>query len=157
MLTITRIDESFSRWDELLALIMHSFAYMNGVIDPPSSAHRLTAQSLEDKAKTEIGYVAIEDEALIGCMFLRPEETTLYLGKLAISKGQQGKGLGRQFLARAEETARTLSLPAIRLETRIELTGNHLTFGRWGFVKTAENCHAGYDHSTSIEMQKAIG
>lgn len=157
MQTISRIDATFSRWEELLSLIMGSFAYMDGVIDPPSSAHRLTAQSLEEKAKSEIGFIAEEDGRLIGCMFLKPEEKTLYLGKLAISAGQQGKGLGRQLLEKAEETARSLNLAAIRLETRIELIANHATFGQWGFVKTAENRHAGYDRTTSIEMQKAIG
>jgi GNAT superfamily N-acetyltransferase len=157
MLTMTRIDESFARWEELLSLIMQSFAYMDGVIDPPSSAHRLTAQSLQDKAKAEIGFVVMDEDILVGCMFLKPEDKTLYLGKLAISADHQGKGIGRQLLAKAEETAKALSLPAIRLETRIELTGNHATFGRWGFIKTAENRHAGYDRSTSIEMQKMLG
>ena len=33
--SIRRIDESFRRYDELLVLILGSFAYMDGVIDPP--------------------------------------------------------------------------------------------------------------------------
>ena len=37
-LTISRIDERYARHEELLALILGSFAYMDGVIDPPSSA-----------------------------------------------------------------------------------------------------------------------
>ncbi len=35
-----RIDEGFDRYEELLSLIRASFAYMDGRIDPPSSAHR---------------------------------------------------------------------------------------------------------------------
>ncbi|MBC2771258.1 GNAT family N-acetyltransferase [Rhizobium sp. AQ_MP] len=154
--SIRRIDESFGRYEELLALIMGSFAYMDGVIDPPSSAHRLTAASLKDKARDEIGLVAELDGLFLGCAFLRPEEHFLYLGKLAVSPEAQGSGIGSRFLAEAEAIARELGKPALRLETRIELTGNHRRFGAWGFVRTAEKSHAGYDRITFIEMQKRL-
>jgi hypothetical protein len=49
---IVRIDSSFNRWDELLALILASFAYMDGIVDPPSSAHRLTLASLARRPRT---------------------------------------------------------------------------------------------------------
>ena len=154
---ISRIDESFHRYEELLALIMGSFAYMDGVIDPPSSAHRLTISSLKDKARDEIGLIAEVDGRLLGCAFLRPEPDFLYLGKLAVSPEAQGSGIGGRFLAEAEAIARKLSKPALRLETRIELVGNHRRFGAWGFVRTAEKSHAGYDRITFIEMQKPLG
>ena len=60
-------------------------------------------------------------------------------------------------LEQAEALARELALPALRLETRIELIANHTKFAAWGFVKTAENAHAGYNRTTSIEMTKFIG
>ncbi|RWX76598.1 GNAT family N-acetyltransferase [Neorhizobium lilium] len=153
---IVRIDGCFHRWGDLLALILSSFAYMDGVVDPPSSAHRLTAASLAQKACDEIAFVALEDANLVGCVFFRPEPGFLYIGKLAVSLDYQGKGIGRLLLSVAEDLAREMRLPALRLETRIELTSNHQTFGRWGFVKTAENSHAGFDRATSIEMQKRL-
>lgn len=153
---ICRIDESFARYEELLALIMGSFAYMDDVIDPPSSAHRLTVASLKDKARDEIGLIAEIDGRLLGCAFLRPEPDFLYVGKLAVSPETQGAGIGSGFLAEAEAIARELGKPALRLETRIELTGNHQRFGAWGFVRTAEKSHAGYDRITFIEMQKRL-
>lgn len=154
--TISRIDESFHRYEELLALIMGSFAYMDGVIDPPSSAHRLTVASLKDKARDEIGLTAEVDGRLLGCAFLRPEPGFLYVGKLAVTPEAQGSGIGSRFLTEAEAIARDLGKPTLRLETRIELTGNHRRFGAWGFVRTAEKSHAGYDRITFIEMQKHL-
>jgi GNAT superfamily N-acetyltransferase len=154
--TIKRIDESFDRYEELLALIMGSFAYMDGVIDPPSSAYRLTVDSLKDKARDEIGLTAEVDGRLLGCAFLRPEPDFLYVGKLAVSPEAQGSGIGSRFLTEAEAIARDLGKPTLRLETRIELTGNHRRFGSWGFVRTAEKSHAGYDRITFIEMQKHL-
>ncbi|MEQ1408633.1 GNAT family N-acetyltransferase [Neorhizobium sp. Rsf11] len=156
MTDIIRIGEDFGRFDELLALILSSFAYMDGVIDPPSSAHRLTLASLAEKAKDEIAFGAVEDGKLAGCVFLKPEPGFLYLGKLAIAPECQGKGLGRRLLAIAEDVARKEGLPSLRLETRIELAGNHATFARWGFSRTAENSHPGFDRVTSIEMQKRL-
>ncbi|WP_117193105.1 GNAT family N-acetyltransferase [Rhizobium terrae] len=153
---IIRIDERFGRWDELLALILSSFAYMDGVIEPPSSAHRLTLASLAQKARDEIAFAAVEDGGLVGCVFCKPETDFLYLGKLAIAPAHQGRGVGRRLLAIAEEIARDRELSALRLETRIELAGNHATFARWGFEKTAENSHAGFTRVTSIEMQKRL-
>ncbi|MBD8652277.1 GNAT family N-acetyltransferase [Rhizobium sp. CFBP 13726] len=156
MTEIVRIDESFTRWEDLLTLILSSFAYMDGVIDPPSSAHRLTPASLVQKARDETAIVAEEDGKLAGCVFLKPEHGCLYVGKLAISPAFQNRGLGRRLLSVAEDIARQHGLPALRLETRIELTGNHATFEKWGFVRTAENAHAGYARTTSIEMRKPL-
>ncbi len=154
---IVRIEKSFGRFDELLALIRSSFAYMDGVIDPPSSAHRLTSDALMQKTKDEIAFVAIDGDHLLGCVFCKPETSSLYVGKLAVSAKAQGKGVGRALLAKAEDIASGLGLAALRLETRIELTGNHQRFSAWGFAKTAENSHPGYDRITSIEMTKRLG
>ena len=154
---IIRIGEDFRRWDELLALILSAFASMDGIIDPPSSAHRLTLAALAQKAHDEIAFAALQEERLVGCVFCKPEPGFLYLGKLAVAPVHQGKGHGRRLLGIAEEVAREHGLPALRLETRIELVANHAAFGRWGFVKTAENSHKGFDRITSIEMQKRLG
>ncbi|SCB38715.1 Acetyltransferase (GNAT) family protein [Rhizobium hainanense] len=155
-ITIRRLDDGFDPWDELLDLILTSFAYMNGRIDPPSSALALTPANLKAKALNEIAYAALDGEQLVGCIFCRPEAESLYVGKLAVLPAAQGKGIGKRLLALAEATARDLGLKDLRLETRIELIDNHATFTAWGFRKTTENRHAGFDRTTSIEMRKAI-
>lgn len=155
-MNLHRIDHTFTRWDDLLDLILASFAYMKDRIDPPSSAWKLTPQDLVEKAKTEIGYVISEGDALLGCVFLSPEAECLYVGKLAVSPTAQGRGIGRRLLTVAEDTARDLGLPALRLEVRVELTGNHAVFSAWGFTKTWEGAHAGYDRVTKLEMRKQL-
>jgi GNAT superfamily N-acetyltransferase len=157
MADLYRLDDGFTRWDELLSLVMASFRYMDQRIDPRSSARKLTAEALAQKARDEIGYVIADGDTLLACAFFRPEPPDfLYLGKLAVSPAAQGKGLGRLLLAAADDTARQLCLPKLRLETRIELVENHATFSAWGFVKTAENRHAGFDRTTSIEMKRPV-
>jgi GNAT superfamily N-acetyltransferase len=157
MIEIVRIGSGFDRWDELLALIHSAFASMDGVIDPPSSAKGLTPALLAEKARTEIAFLAVEDAQLRGCIFCRPElPDCLYIGKLAVHPDAQDKGLGRRFLAEAEAAAQERGCSRLRLETRIELTGNHAMFARWGFVKTAEKSHPGYERVTFIEMVRTL-
>ncbi len=154
---IERIEARFSRWDDLLELILSAFAYMNGRIDPPSSALALTAGSLRQKAEQEIAFIVRDGTALLGCVFCRPEPPdALYIGKFAVHPDVQGKGIGGLLLKAATRTARTLDLPRLRLETRIELTENHATFQRWGFTRTGEKAHPGFTRVTSIEMQKQL-
>jgi len=155
-IAIQRLNGSFDRWDALLDLILASFAYMNGRIDPPSSALALTPQSLREKARNEIAYVALDGDKIAGCVFCRAEPDSLYIGKLAVLPTAQRKGICRRLLTYAEADARERGLAVLRLETRIELTENHATFAALGFAKTAENRHPGFDRTTSIEMQKFL-
>ena len=157
MVEIRRLPDDFTQWADLLSLIMSAFAYMDERIDPPSSAHKLTVESLKQKAQDEICYIATSNDVLVGCIFCRPEPPNcLYVGKLAVSKVMQGQGLGRQLLRQAEREAIERGLPRLRLETRIELVENHRAFQRLGFEKSADRSHPGYDRITFIEMMKTV-
>ncbi|WP_323040373.1 GNAT family N-acetyltransferase [Gemmobacter sp.] len=140
----------------LLDLIRRAFAYMDGVIDPPSSAHRLTVDSLRQKAAEETGLVAFDGDRLVGCAFLRPEPGGMYLGKVAVDPQVQTRGIGGALLAAAEGVARAQGAPRLRLETRVELVRNHATFAAWGFRKSGESRHPGFDRTTTIEMTKPL-
>ncbi|KQU93812.1 acetyltransferase [Mesorhizobium sp. Root695] len=153
---ITLIAADFDRWDDVLALIMRAFASMDGVIDPPSSAHLLTADSLRDKARRETGFVALRDDRIVGCIFALEREAELYVGKLAVAPDCQGHGIGRRLMQAVEDLARSRGKAAIELQTRIELTANHAAFARFGFHETERTAHEGYVRPTSITMRKAL-
>lgn len=156
-MNVERIDGHFSDYEALLALILRSFASMEGRIDPPSSAHLLTTASLQEKATSEIAFVATDGGQLRGCVFLKPEPPEcVYISKLAVEPDAQGRGVGRALLAAASAVAADLDLPQLRLQTRIELVENHAVFSRWGFRRTAENAHPGFNRPTSIEMRKTL-
>src|SRR3546814_11597175 len=69
-------------------------------IDPLSSLHRLDASKLAVKAMEEELVLAYVDGALAGCLFAAPRGDALYLGKIAVRPGLQGRGLARR---RSEE------------------------------------------------------
>jgi len=140
---VTQLAPGFECWDELLGLIMRAFAPMDGVIDPPSSAHLLSTESLRDKAGQETVFLALQDGRIAGCVFALERSADFYVGKLAVEAEFQGQGIGRRLMQAVEDFARSRNKSAIELQTRIELTANHATFARLGFRETARTAHHG--------------
>ena len=155
-LRICLIGSDSDRWEDLLRLIQESFAYMDGVIDPPSSAHNLTADNLREKAKDETGFAAFIGEELAGCVFIKEKDDHFYLGKLAVAPGFEGQGIGRKLIEKAEQYTVARGKPVMELQTRIELMRNHAVFGKLGYRKVAETAHPGFTRITSITMRKEI-
>jgi GNAT superfamily N-acetyltransferase len=164
-ISIDTLPADFDRWDELLSMIRTSFAYMDGIIDPPSSVHRLTPEALRAKAEAETCFLASvgDDESpanaadrTVGCAFLAERDDHFYLGKLAVLPAFQRQGVGRALLEAAEAHAVRANKPVIELQTRVELAGNHRTFASLGFVETERTAHAGFDRPTSLTMRKAL-
>lgn len=137
-------------WQAALALIRRAFAGMEGRIDPPSSIHRFTVQDLKDG---EFWVIGTPPRA---CVLLTPKPHALYLGKLAVEPGLQRQGLARRLIETAEVRARALGLPALELQTRVELAENHATFRALGFQEIARTAHPGYDRPTSITFRKRL-
>jgi N-acetylglutamate synthase-like GNAT family acetyltransferase len=155
-LAVRRAPADFADWESVRALVLDAFAYMEGRIDPPSSALRLTPQSMAADAAQGALFLAEREGRLVGCVFLRPKPDALYIGKLAVRPNLQGGGIGTALVAAARAEARALGLPALELRTRIELTENHAAFARMGFVKTGETAHPGYRRPTSITMRAPV-
>ena len=143
-------------WAELHALLHRNYAYMDARIDPPSSLHRLTVENLEEKARAETLFLALDGEQLVGCMFCRREVDWLYVGKVAVEEKFQGCGIGRMMFDRAFDLARQDGLQGLELEARIELIENHQAFANLGFIKVGEDAHEGYDQPTSIRMRASL-
>ena len=139
---------------EALALVRAAFAYMDGVVDPPSSVHLLTAEAMA-RAATEGEVWAIGDP-VEATVTLTPKGSALYLGKLAVAEEARGRGLVHELMRMAERRARALGCSRLELQTRIELADNRRAFARLGFVEVAQTAHPGYDRPTSVTMQRAV-
>ena len=155
-ISVRRAAVDFADWEAVRALIHDAFAYMNGRIDPPSSAWRLTPQSMAADAAEGALLLAGAGHTLVGCVFVRPKQDALYIGKLAVQPGLHGSGIGKALVQAARAEALALGLKALELETRIELTENHAAFARMGFTRTAETAHPGYERPTSITMRASL-
>ncbi|KIN75202.1 Acetyltransferase [Sulfitobacter noctilucae] len=151
-LTLRRLGPDDTALADALALIRTSFAYMDGVIDPPSSMHSLTLDALRDLAETQ--EIWTFGSPLIACAIFTVKANLLTVGKLAVAPQARGTGLARQLLTQANARAYTHGLSRIELQSRVELTGNHAAFTRLGFREVARTTHPGFDRPTSITFQR---
>ncbi len=142
--------------EPILNLVRAAFAYMDGVVDPPSSVHQLTEKEIARAAREGEVWVLEELGRPLACLFLTPKPDRLYIGKLAVAESHRRKGLARQLLAHAEGRARALGLPALEMQSRVELTGNHAAFEAMGFERGGETAHEGYDRPTSVTFRKTV-
>lgn len=149
-----RVQPGSGQADAILDLIRRSFAQMEGRIDPPSSMHRLTVETVDQLCRD--GEVWTIGTPPVACVFLTPKSGCLYLGKLAVDAAWRGQGLAARLVDLAMDRARARGLDAVELQVRVELTENHQAFARMGFVKTDETAHPGYDRPTSITMQRVL-
>jgi ribosomal protein S18 acetylase RimI-like enzyme len=129
---------------------VNTSASMEGVIDPPSSLQRLTVAELGGAEVWRIGL------PLLACVTLSPRPGALYLGKLAVAAQARGQGQARALVAVAAARARALGLPALELQTRVELTANQAIFRHLGFAEVARTAHPGYDRPTSITYRRSL-
>lgn len=92
---------------------------------------------LQDENVTILKHVNDEGQ-ITGCVYLEPTDDKLYLGMLTVSPTEQGKGIGKLLLARANEFARDKNLAAITITvitTRHELIA---WYERHGYRQTGE-------------------
>lgn len=139
----------------ILDLVQRSFAYMEPRINPPSSMYRLTTAAIQEQCLSgEVWTIGEQPDA---CVFLTDKEDCLYIGKLAVCENRRGQGYAKKLIELAAGRARCKGLPALELNTRIELVENHQTFQRLGFAKIADGRHEGFSKPTYIVMRKPLG
>lgn len=140
----------------VLNLLHGAFAYMEGVIEPPSSLHRLTTEGIVRQAREGEVWVLDDIGRIVACLFMTPMPDHLYVGKLAVAEDFRGHGFARQLVEHAATRARARGLSRLVLQSRIELTGNHSAFQALGFLRTGETAHEGYERPTSFTFEKYL-
>ena len=149
---LRRLSEGDADLAQVLDLIRSEFFYMEGVIDPPSSAGRLTLGDLEQGQ----GEVWVLGDPLFACMVLTPKTDALCLGKLAVHGAERRRGFARRLVDHALVRARQLGLSAVDVQVRVELRANQRAFAAMGFAEVARTAHAGFDRPTSVTMRRVV-
>ncbi|MER6003002.1 GNAT family N-acetyltransferase [Nonomuraea sp. NPDC051941] len=93
------------------------------------------------------------DGLLDGLIVLVPEDGVLLVENVAVRPGRQGRGLGRALMAYAEEEARRLGLPALRLYTNVKMTTNIALYESLGYVETGR---MGVEGRSAVMMRKQL-
>lgn len=103
-------------------------------------------------ALIDAGRVFVLDD-LTGLIVLIPEDGRLLVDNVAVDPSHQGGGRGRRLLDFAEEKARELGLPALRLITNEKMTSNIARYERRGYRETGREAIQGRH---AVHMSKTL-
>ncbi|MCP2335409.1 MFS transporter [Actinomadura rupiterrae] len=103
-------------------------------------------------ALIEAGRVFVLDD-LSGLIVLIPEDGRLLVDNVAVDPSHQGEGLGSRLLDYAEDRARELGLPALRLITNEKMTSNISRYERRGYRETGRESIQGRH---AVHMSKTL-
>jgi ribosomal protein S18 acetylase RimI-like enzyme len=81
-------------------------------------------------------WVAVAGGEVAGFIVLVPGPGYLLLENVAVLPTAQGRGIGARLLALAEDRARALHVPEIRLYTNAAMTENLAYYSRHGYTET---------------------
>ncbi len=124
------------------AIVAAAYAIYTPRIGRPPAP--VTADYRGAVARGEV-WVAEDDGVVSGLVVLVARPDHLLLGNLAVEPAAQGTGIGARMLALAEEQARRLGLPEIRLYTNVAMTENLAYYPRRGYVETHRGHEDGFD------------
>ncbi len=152
-ISIHPADPDTTDWASVLTLVLKAFAYMEGRIDPPSSANRLTQEDMAAQAASGVLLLAEDDSGLVGCVFLNQRTDAMHLGKLALDPSRQGEGIGRRLFKASVAAAKAQNFAESELQARIEFTEIQTAVAALGFRETGRTVRDGYDRPTSVTMR----
>lgn len=84
------------------------------------------------------------EDRLAGLLVLVPAQDHLWIDNIAIEPALKGQGLGRALMAAAEDEARRLGLPELRLLTNALMASNIALYRRLGFIETTRREEHGF-------------
>ncbi len=143
----------------LVDLIQAAFEEYRGQIDPPSSAHGETVESVQRLIDNEQGVLALchcdlGDGELAGCVFYDVRADEVYLHRLAVAPRFRRHGVGKALIEQVEILAWALDMPRVRLNVRVALPKNRAYYEKLGYTVTGFDFHKGYVQFTTAEMSK---
>ncbi|HEU5101723.1 MAG TPA: GNAT family N-acetyltransferase [Roseiflexaceae bacterium] len=140
----------------IVALIHAAFKEYDGAIDPPSGAHKESAEKIREKMTTDLALLALLAGRPVGCVLYRNQGDHMYFGRLAVLPDYRGRGIAGALIEYVEQRAREAGLPRVRLGVRLALPRLRARYERLGYRVIEERRHEGYVEPTYAVMEKAL-
>ena len=136
--------------EDIRALVCRAYRLYVARMDREPAPMRADYGALIAKGHVEI---AERDSRMQGILVCYPEGDHLHVENIAVAPDQQGRGIGRALMARAESRAREYGLEAIELYTNGIMQENLPFYAGLGYEITGRAVEDGYDR---IFFRKAL-
>lgn len=138
--------------EDVVAVVRAAFAAIAVPLDPAPSALRLTV----DEVLAQEGGAIWDACGIGGCVLWRMQGGGLYLNRVAVRPGLQGRGIGRGLLEAAEAEGRRRGVARLVLQVRLAVAGNRRLFAAAGFRDVGLYAHPGWAVPTYAEAEKVL-
>ena len=98
-------------------------------------------------------FILVDGTRIIGVLVLVEQDKSLLLDNVAVHPEYQGRGLGRELVALAEEEALRLGYTAVTLYTNERMTENLGLYKKLGYMETERKTEQGYQR---VYMRKSL-
>jgi GNAT superfamily N-acetyltransferase len=95
----------------------------------------ISAEQHLEYAERGLSWLALVNDRPAGFILTEAHSSSLFIVELSVDLDWQGKGIGRQLIARVAEHARTLGLASLTLTTFRDVPWNAPFYARLGFEK----------------------
>ncbi|HBU6133722.1 GNAT family N-acetyltransferase [Enterobacter sp. 168J2] len=93
----------------------------------------ISAEQHLDYAERGLSWLALANDRPVGFILTEVHPSSLFIVELSVDLAWQGKGIGRQLIARAADHARKLGLTSLTLTTFRNVPWNAPFYARMGF------------------------
>lgn len=142
--------------EAIIVLLYAAFEEYIGVLDPPSSVHKQTAESIQAKMGQAHWVLAEQDSAPVGCVMYENRGDYVYLGRLGVTPELRGRGIASALMRYVEARAQEIGVPAVQLSVRLTLSENRAMYERRGYRFLSYETHPGYPGPTYVTLGKNI-
>jgi ribosomal protein S18 acetylase RimI-like enzyme len=156
MSNVTLHEATEDEAEAVAELLRAAFEEYRGWLDPPSGAHRETAEKIRSEMRDARIVLAVLGDTIAGCVFYAPVNQHVDLFRLAVLPEYRQHGIGRSLIAYVEERALHMGFQRVQLGVRLQLPRNRALYERLGYRFVEERRHAGYSEPTYAILEKLL-
>ena len=98
----------------------------------------ISVEQHRDYVEQGLSWLALANDQPVGFILAEAHSSSLFIVELSVDLDWQGKGIGRQLIARAADHARTLGLASLTLTTFRDVPWNAPFYAKLGFEYVTE-------------------
>src|SRR5262245_43427958 len=101
--------------ETILSLLYAAFQEYVGVLDPPSSVHKETVESIREQMGQMHWVLAEEAGMPVGCVMYENRGEYVYLGRLGVPPELRGRGIASALMRFVEANALEMGISSLQL------------------------------------------